>query len=281
MSSILKKAKRRSAPGTLVLASPDLAAATSPEVRTALIRRCLRYVSFGPWGSLWAEAGGDRAAYRRIAAALWPDPAPDNAAPTPAPRRTFTLGAGVVAHPVAVLNRERGATRERPPQADHDECEGWRFSRERPYQHPTAGPPKTSAVTAAGVGAGVTAASLPNGTRNGLPGVLDITREVLIELEGRREPLSVLFDARFAVTLDLRVLPRGIEQDLRAGARMKIDFDGKYWLPKITVTTEERTKDVAKYVENLRERRWTVSLRPGGPSQPWARMSFVRSLDAI
>ena len=100
-------------------------------MRTALIRRCLRYASHGPWGSLWAEANGERDAYQRIIEQLWPDPQ--------AERRQFAAGAGVTVIPVTILPWKKNVIRFRPKEKEQ-EVEGWLFAREAHYQRPGSKP---------------------------------------------------------------------------------------------------------------------------------------------
>ncbi|KAG9318628.1 hypothetical protein JVU11DRAFT_721 [Chiua virens] len=53
--------------GTLLLSSFDLLIVTDPRLRSALVLRVMRYVSFHPWGSLSADAHRRQSSIRRIA----------------------------------------------------------------------------------------------------------------------------------------------------------------------------------------------------------------------
>ncbi|EKM55292.1 uncharacterized protein PHACADRAFT_184105 [Phanerochaete carnosa HHB-10118-sp] len=82
----------------VVLSHDQLLRVVDPDVRRAMIRRILRYVSPKPWGTLAAIGHADRAKLERINEKLWEDPDPI--------KSQFSLGSEVLWTP-AVLNRCR------------------------------------------------------------------------------------------------------------------------------------------------------------------------------
>lgn len=290
VTNILAKARRPSAPSTLLLTDPGLALATTPEVRTALIRRCLRYVSHGPWGSIWAEASGEREAFERIAQKLWPSPnsnpegdnesdgatviqgqddataatedesdsatatqdESDGATASHDERQNFTAGAGVVATRVAILPGKGDAIRLRP--AKEGELKGWVFMREPHYRF--------------------------QGGEPGTGGVLDVTDVVMNALR-TRDKVTVLYDHRFAMTFTLDLLPRSLDEEfLKRQARVLIEPDTKWALPRVILVGKKTTRRcIGKYLWHIHG--WNDTCKRPVKFQRWIAMDFIRSLDAI
>ncbi|KAI0636619.1 PP-loop family-domain-containing protein [Trametes polyzona] len=261
VTNILDNSRLQSPPSTLLLRSTGLEEAATEEVRFALIRRCLRYVSHGPWGSIWSEAGGDHRIYARISNNLWPSeplPPPQDIDPQTGfpkdPRRTFTAGAGVVVYPVTI-NTHRGTIVSRGPDpANRNEEPGWIFARAPPHEKAQSGNPEMHAV-------------------------LDVTEELLAP----RGPVhTVLYDHRFAVHFDVaRTLGAFSREELAAGkARVRIEPDTKWVLPKVVLSTEEEgTRREARFRWFLPH--WKGAHRKPLVGRPFVKMQFVRKLDAI
>ncbi len=281
VTHILAETRRPSPPSTLLLASPSLALATTPEVRTSLIRRCLRYVSHGPWGSVWAEANGEREAFERIARRLWPSPTSEpqgneegedasvtqdaegeevsvtqdgegeEPSVTQDGRQSFTAGAGVVATPVCILQDD--TIRLRP--AKDGELGGWILLREPHYRY--------------------------QGGQPGTGGVLDVTDEIMDAMRTREKTRTVLYDNRFTVRFSLDLLPRTVEEELvKRAARVLIEPDTKWALPKITLVGKRTTQRcIGKYLWYIHG--WSDTRKRPVKLQRWITMDFVRSLDAI
>ncbi|KAH9852681.1 PP-loop family-domain-containing protein [Lenzites betulinus] len=264
VTNALSRIRVRSPPSTLLLTSPALQEITDDEVRAALIRRCLRYISHGPWGSAWSEAGGDRTILRRIASQLWPaDPAPPaRMAVDPQtgaredPRRTFTAGAGVIVYPVTV-NVQLGTIVHRgsmPGRAE--EVPGWMFAR---------APPHAKAVS----------------LNADAYGVLDVTEELLKARAMGRPTYTALYDYRFAVHFDVAWPGKYIEDAVFSKkGRVTIVPDTKWVLPQVVVGAgSDDSTCVGKFLWQLPE--WKDSCRRPVRHQSWVRMEFVRKLDAI
>ncbi|KAI0723883.1 adenine nucleotide alpha hydrolases-like protein [Cerioporus squamosus] len=245
VTEILNRSCLPSPPSTLLLKSSGLADVTDNTARTELIRRCLRYASPGPWGSLWAEGHGDRDTYQRIASQLWP--------PTPSrERRAFTAGAGVVVHPVAI--RKRGV-RFRSAPLIH-ETEGWLLARAEPYQ--SAAPTADRATT------------------------IDVTDTLLHALTNPRGRggYSLLYDCRFFIDFDLKRMPRDVAKEvLEREARVVIRPDTRWFLPSVTLGNDSpKPREIGRFYWRIDG--WQQPKRP--PLwQSWIRMKFIRTLDAI
>ncbi|TFK94799.1 adenine nucleotide alpha hydrolases-like protein [Polyporus arcularius HHB13444] len=247
VTEILNSSRLPSPPSTLLLASSGLTEATDNTVRTELIRRCLRYVSPGPWGSLWAEGHGDRDTYQRIANLLWPS--------TPLrERRPFTAGAGVVAHPVAIRKNSRHGTvrfRSSPAEA---EAEGWLLARAEPYQRAVSSADQATTV--------------------------DITDGLVNALEDPRGRggYSILYDHRFFVDFDLSRMPPDVAEEVfEQGARITIKPDTRWFLPSV-ILGGDTPREIGRFFWRIDG--WQRAKRPP-LHQTWIRMKFIRSLDAL
>ncbi|TBU35620.1 adenine nucleotide alpha hydrolases-like protein [Dichomitus squalens] len=265
VTNILAQARLPSAPSTLLLTVPGLALATTLEVRTSLIRRCLRYVSYGPWGSTWAEASGDRDTLQRIAEQLWPAtsplPSPESGSESgenaPAPkheRRQFTAGSGVTAIPVTILPWKKDTVRFRPVEKEK-EIEGWIFAREAHYQR--------------------------QGDEPQSRGIVDVTEEIVQAGRSGKTTCSVLYDNRFKLTFALQKVAKPVEEEIvMRRARILIEPDTKWALPMVTLVGKRTTQRcIGKYLWHLDG--WQGTCKRPVRFQSWITMNFVRSLDAI
>ena len=249
MTHILKRARGPSPASTLLLHCPALAEATTEEVRTALIRRCLRYLSHAPWGSLAAEGSGERASYQRIIRRLWrTDPAVS--------RHSFAMGAGVQAHPVAV-RLELGGVRERPVNPNQNEAEGWVFAREVPYYHATAGQRPGTFVS-------------PE---------RDVTTALLDALRAGKEKYEIMYDHRWRIAFDLRQMPGSVRDQTSLGWRILVDMEGKWALPKVSLSRGKEERGLLRFVwhHTWWNRRHMIETE----CADWITIKFIRSLDAL
>ncbi|KAI0333603.1 hypothetical protein GY45DRAFT_1244600 [Cubamyces sp. BRFM 1775] len=260
VTNVLLHARSPSPPSTLLLKSHELAEATDQEVRIGLVRRCLRFVSYGPWGSIWSEANGDRGTLRRVAETLWPSkprPPPsevriDPKTGTPEdPRRTFSAGAGVMAYPVVIQPKD-GSIRFRP--AEQGEVEGWIFARTPPYTKTQAHP----------------------------DAVVDVTDQLQAARAAGKKEYRMLYDHRFELVFDLaRQLPHTIQNELdNRDARIVIHPDARWVLPMVMLEgkrTGERC--IARYLWHLHG--WKDTQKRPMKFQDWIHMRFVRSLEAV
>ncbi|KAI0748492.1 adenine nucleotide alpha hydrolases-like protein [Daedaleopsis nitida] len=242
VTEILNQARLPFTASTLLLQKPIIAKVTDDQVRTSLIRRCLRFISHGPWGSPWAEVHGDRDAYNRIARELWPETADHE-------RRTFTAGAGVLVTPVAILDKTRRYVIRNRLARGEGEIEGWVWSRAPPYER------------------ALSASPLDLNTR------LDITDALVQAIKDSRSTSSFLYDYRFALKFHLHRIPTEIyEEILDLGAKVVVQCDTKWILP-VVMLIGRKPRRIAHFTD--RSFHNTVDV----PS--WIQMSFVRSIHPI
>ncbi|RPD66486.1 adenine nucleotide alpha hydrolases-like protein [Lentinus tigrinus ALCF2SS1-6] len=248
VTEILNRARLPSPPSTLLLASSALAEATDKTVRTELIRRCLRFVSPGPWGSLWAEGHGDRDTYQRIANQLWPP-----FFTSLLERRPFTAGAGVAANPVAIpRNPGRRAVRFSAP--EKGEADGWLLSRAEPYQ-------KTKSMA-------------------DLSTLVDVTDALVHAMNNPRGRggYSLLYDNRFFIDFDLEHMPWDVAKEILArNARVTVRPETRWFLPNVTIDGKT-PREIGRLFWKIDG--WQQPRRPP-LQQSWIKMKFVRTLDAI
>ncbi|CDO73621.1 hypothetical protein BN946_scf185014.g91 [Trametes cinnabarina] len=265
VTNILAHSRMPSPPSTLLLKSHELAEATEEEVRIALIRRCLRYVSHGPWGAVWAEANGGRDTLRRVSEELWPstprtpllempiDPITETHVD---PRKTFAAGAGVLVTPV-VIKLKKGEVRYRGRKLDdEDEVEGWIFSRSPPYHKSPSHP--------------------------GDKTVVDVTNGIKAARAAGQETYRVLYDYRFDMAFKATAnLPKDVEEHIFVrNGRIVIEPDTKWVLPSIMMRGGYMSnRCIGKYLWDLPG--WKDSRRRPVKYQSIVNMKFIRSLDAI
>lgn len=265
VTNAIARARIKSPPSTLLLRGPMLEETTDDEIRIALIRRCMRFVSHGPWGAVWSELGGNHSSLRRIANELWPsNPMPLSALLVDPetgvredPRRAFTAGAGVNAYPVTVNVRQGTITYRGCRVGVKHEEPGWIFARAPPHKKSPSLNMEAHAI-------------------------LDVTEELLAARREGKPVYTALYDYRFAVRFDTtKPWPEYIENRLSSRrARITIEPDTKWVLPQIVVSGEKtRTTCVGKFL-------WSIPGWQGGCRKPVTHqsrisMQFVRSLDAI
>lgn len=244
MTECLKQCALPSPPSTLLLSSKQLRV-TDPEVRTAVVRRILRFISPRPWGSLSAEVNGNREALDNAVSKAWNDG-------TSQARRAFSAGSDVLWIPYVM--RHDGLVRERDQIIDGEEPL-WLVQRAPPMRRITR--------------LGQEKADL----------ALDVTDRLTSTSQS-----EVLWDCRFSINLDPNLMPRDIRGSLDAGrssAKVIVTPYTKWFLPRLVLRREGQLDTI------LAEYPWDLSVwkhRKPGPVQvdvPWARMSFVRSWEAI
>ncbi|KAI0647415.1 PP-loop family-domain-containing protein [Trametes meyenii] len=265
VTGILARSTMPSPPSTLLLKSAPLAEITDEEARITLVRRALRYTSYGPWGAVWSEAHGDRNVLRRVVSHIWPSTPPHSPSKVGAragtgladdSRRTFSAGAGVVVYPVAI-QKDEGTIRWRAAVSGEDsEVPGWIFARMPPHQK---------------------AIALPDAYAR-----LDVTDALLAALAAGRHVYATLYDCRFTVRfyLDRRGL-EAFEEELRGeGARIVVEADTRWVLPQVVLRRKSGDDQcLAKFVWDLKG--WKDRRAKPLRQQGWIKMEFVRTLDAI
>ncbi|KAH9945806.1 adenine nucleotide alpha hydrolases-like protein [Epithele typhae] len=253
-TTALARSRRPSPAATLLLSAGGLAITTDPDARTAIVRRCLRFCSHGPWGSLWAEANGDSATLGRVVERFWPAQHHSLSARELKP---FTMGAGVTAMPVAL--RPDGVVFRAPK--GRSEGLGWLLHRSVPHR--------------------VQLSSTPAALSRGAPteGV-DVTDRLLEALEsGGRSRYEMLFDHRFKIVFEVGDMPKHIGWAMAGGERVRVEFYGQWQLPRVVYGEDALTMEVGKCLWKLPG--WTNTPQNTTRSKKWIQMEFVRSLDAV
>lgn len=251
VSNHLARCLLPSVPSVVILRSKWLLRfVTEPEIRIAMIRRILRYVSPRLWGSVQAEAYGDHKRLSDIADKVWTTRPASS-------RRTFSGGANVTFIPGVVTQlgtfKPYGSLR-----GDHTRA--WLVQRGHPLP-------------------GETLKRL--GLQNHL--VRDITDLIL----GPTPPegwLAVFYDSRFHISLNLHAVPEDVLAALQEEGsqdRIVIRPATDWYAPQIVWLRKGRSERV------LSDYRWN-SLRWAKPvnefarhGRAWVRMEFVRTIGAI
>ncbi|KAI0373019.1 hypothetical protein BV20DRAFT_963503 [Pilatotrama ljubarskyi] len=266
VTDIITRARLNSPASTLLLRSDVLEEAADEEVRYALIRRCLRYCSPGPWGDLWSEAGGEREALKRISRQIWLTrrPKPEDlkvnrkTGEREDPRKTFSAGAGVIAYPVT-YQLERDRVRFRASMEDSKtEVEGWYFARAPPHEKSL--PPSRWEVAQ------------------------DVTEGIRATLEGGKPRYTALFDNRFAIHFHTSRIPKTVKEELtKYSARVRIEPESRWILPKVMLVgaRSKNRRCIGQFVWEEELWAWKESVRRPVKFQSWMTMEFVRSLDAV
>ncbi|KAI0362505.1 hypothetical protein OH77DRAFT_1416778 [Trametes cingulata] len=266
VTNLISRARIHSPASTLILRSDVLAEATDEELRYAIVRRCLRYCSPGPWGDVWCEAGGDRGSLKRIARQIWFAKKVNReeleynpkTGVREDPRKTFTAGAGVIAYPITYqIERDRVRFRS-SREGDELEVEGWLFGRAPPHEKSV--PPSWSEV------------------------VINATEGLQAALKAEQPRYTALFDNRFAIHFDITKTPKRIKQELTEYVgRIKIEPETRWVLPKVMLVGA-RSKNrlcIGQLVWEKDLWRWRESVHKPAKLQRWITMEFVRTLDAL
>jgi len=167
-----------------------------------MVIQILRFVSPHPWGSHTAEVFRKSAGLDRIVASLFGN----GFDYTCKKRSAFSAGSHVLWTPVFV--RPDGQLKYTKPVSGTDGwTEGWLASRSPPYR----------------------SADGPSGLE------LDITSLVL-DKESPTNPVEVLYDNRFILSIDLHATPGEVFKRLQSGSashRLVVAPTGKYFLPRL------------------------------------------------
>ncbi|EMD38198.1 hypothetical protein CERSUDRAFT_49182 [Gelatoporia subvermispora B] len=235
-----------SPPSTLLLPSKELLKITDGDVRRALVRRVLRFVSPRPWGSLSAEVGGSRTHLDHAVSKAW-------GYEDKKIRRSFSSGSDVLWVPHVL--RSDGLVKEQGQDLTNGEPL-WLVQRAPPFlKNIHLRKDKSDAL------------------------VLDITDYV-----AGRLPLEILWDNRFGIELDPAVLPDHVVGALNcpgSSARVTIQPHTKWYLPRLVLSCPDQPdKVLADFHWNITS--WKHKRPANVHSDPqWVRMAFVRSWDAV
>ncbi|KAG8217659.1 hypothetical protein J3R82DRAFT_5812 [Butyriboletus roseoflavus] len=234
--------------GTILLPSANLRDITDPDVRSALVLRVIRYVSFHPWGSLRADAHRRKSSIHRIVRALW--------AEDPHVKK-FTAGAGVLWSP-AIFNpkmplRVGNHCLHLTLKPDDRFC--WLASRTPPFsKNPQQG------------------AGSPTGL------IIDLTEQLRVALSSdvSADPLQALYDCRFLLRIHPFKMPTYVKSALQKHdktASIKVVPFTQYYWPKVVLQRESHPDQVLA----LPQENGTLDAT-GSPS--WISIQWIRPLDA-
>lgn len=243
-SSYFSKHASFSLPSTLVL--PRSISPPTSAVQRRIVLRALRYVSPRPWGSPLAEAGRHRDSLEAIAREIFPA-----GCDTPRQRSTaFTNGASVLWR--SVVFRGDGT-----------------FTPGR-----TSFPPNESAVLG-----WVAHRAPPRKAEESL--IVDISKLVADHIGScagnGTQPLEVLWDCRWNVTVSADRLPEEIKEAIRrdASCRVMIRPVEPFQLPEVVMTRGQEVTVLGGF-----EKGWNAAQRSLSRS-PWVDFDFIRTLAAI
>ncbi|KAM6500318.1 PP-loop family domain containing protein [Amanita muscaria] len=217
VDSHLKRCMIPSPTGTFLMSSRNLASIQGDLLRTALILRVMRYVSFYPWGSLRADGNRRKKMREQIIDKLW------TLNPFQAGIGMFVAGGGVLWTPVLV----RGNNLKTPERLvrsgfGQDEVIGWLASRQPPLNKRKME---------------------ERNMRNPLR--VDVTENLKQVLDKARETpfVDILWDCRFLVRFDLSKMPLNIRTEL-ANSRSNqsstlIVSNTRWYWPEIVLQQEK------------------------------------------
>lgn len=250
MTSHLTEHSLPSPLGTVLLSSTKLRDITDPDLRSALVLRVIRYVSFHSWGSLRADAGRRTSSIHRIVRALW---ASD---PQVSQIKKFTAGGGVLWSP-AIFNPNKplkvgNQCLHLTLQPDDRFC--WLALRIPPFsKNPQQG------------------AGSPTGL------MIDLTERLrsAVSSDVPADPLQVLYDCRFLLRIDPFQIPTYIKSALQKHDNTTsikvVPFTQYYW-PKVVLQRESHPDQVlAAPQENGTDAVESLS---------WISIQWIRPLDA-
>lgn len=238
-------------PSTLFI--PQRVNELSSDVQLAVILRVLRYVSPNPWGCLSSESYRRSRSLQTIISHVFGSKPASEA-------KSFSAGSGVLWVPV--VRTPSGDIRRRATNSSPGSLPGWLAQRLPPPSADRANK-HAGAVTFC---------------EDRSPGSRDHrvwSEGQYIAVNGRRR-LRFLFDCRFIVQVELDHLSDHLRTKLGAVARITLISNGKYCLPRISLTDDQGKHFIWDCPEEY--------LLPGGPvetQQDWITVEHVRTLMAL
>jgi tRNA(Ile)-lysidine synthase len=256
--------------GTFLLSGHNLTTIRDNTVRSAMIVRIMRYVSFQPWGSVRADGNRRVSSIQRIVDTVW---APD---PQAANIRHFVAGGGVLWSPVIIHSNPSGIDKILIPidnisgiKLGAGDRFGWLASRQPPFHK------NTRAMGDA-----------PD------PLTLDLTDKICQRRKELKEgtqtdqtagrTLEILYDCRFLLRLDLAKMPLAIATSLAVG-RSKIVVKSRtrwYWPHIMWERTLGRSVNLAVTQDEVEWQGGGFAKPPKGNNSDWITMDWIRTLDA-
>lgn len=263
-----KQVKRYAVPrplSTFVLSSHDILTINDNIIRSALVIRIMRYVSFQPWGASHAEAKRSSRSIQRIVDKVWTaNPDMDNIS-------SFVSGGGVVWRPIVISFDSKGNERLKLPQkwSEMRMCPGDRFGWLASRQPPLY---KSKGVT--------------GGLEDDLEVDLSpkISRTIKELHDGKRKasdgPLDILWDCRFLLRFDLAKIPQYIAVSLALGhSQLRVEPNTRWYWPRIVWMRPGFQPDTLALIPL--EQQDQEGVVPLANPSAWIRIYWIRTLEAI
>ncbi|KAF9014036.1 PP-loop family-domain-containing protein [Cyathus striatus] len=207
VSAAIDACRAVSPPGTLLLRSVPLLKVDDHLVRTALVVRALRYVSFHPWGSIKADAHRRSSSIQQIVGRLW-NPHP------------FANGIRVSNIKTPNSNDASNITK--------DMVVGWLASRQPPYNKNNPAAIDVKAIIE------------PDVTQALIQGIDKWQRD---PNDHSSSVVEVLYDTRYLVHFDLAKIPVDVIEALNVPAtRVVISPATAWYLPQVYLQTRNTTR---------------------------------------
>jgi len=224
-----------------------------PAVRTAMILRIMRYVSFHPWGSVRADANRRGRSLEQIVNRIW------NPAASAKGIGRFMAGGGVVWIPVIVGTHGRIKTPDRVEKyvLKPEERRGWLASRESPLKKKTEGVTRFD------------------------PLQLDLTeRLVMCKADKGKKCLEVLYDCRFLLRFSMDKMPDDVWISITCPGRygeILVQPQSKWYWPKVVWRRPGILDEDLCSFDGSMDDHWTVKQT----TQAWIDIEWIRPLDAL
>lgn len=259
---------RRTVPspiGTFLLSSHNLSVIHDDSVRSMMVLRIMRYVSFQPWGSVRADGNRRKSSIQQIVDKIW---TPD---PRSAKIRHFTAGGGVLWSPAVIrgdLTHHRDATRCPDLRIDTIDLAagdrfGWLASRQPPFHKNTR---------AKGHGSDPLTFDLTDQLRQA-------GNEVAQNHEATKT-LEILYDCRFLLRFDVTSMPPEIGVSLAVGrSQILVRPRTRWYQPEVVWQVPGRTVVLAHISDESQVGGEPLHISSNGLLN-WIRMYWIRTLDA-
>jgi tRNA(Ile)-lysidine synthase len=262
-----------SPPGTLLLSLRGLLPIHGDLVRTALVLRVMRYVSFYPWGSIRADGNRRKKMREQILDRLW------SSNPFKNGKGLFVAGGGVLWTPVLVKGTKiKTPERVAKVGAERGEVVAWLASRQPPMHKSK-----------------MAELEIINPLRIDLTEMLKHTLEDMSDISNASTP-EILYDCRFLVRFDIAKIPLWIYNDLRNPenpVRISIVPNTRWYWPEIILEKEDESQvlhsDIGPYEQlhpflrrfdsRVYNRYWRRQDKP--VASDWIHVEWVRPLSAI
>ncbi|KAF8643880.1 hypothetical protein AX16_008896 [Volvariella volvacea WC 439] len=216
VDSSLKRCMLQSPIGTCLVSSRALQTIRDPLVRSGMVLRIMRYVSFHGWGSLRADANRRRSSVQQVIERLWDlDPNSD--------KSMFVAGGGVLWMPVLVRDgRIKTPDRLKNSGIERGDVIAWLASRQ---------PPLKKRI--------LTERNVDN------PLEVDVTQLLAEQLKSTSaiEPIEVLYDCRFLVRFNLGQVSEQVQSELahalESGWKAQVKTHTRWYWPRVVLIRGE------------------------------------------